>query len=81
MSNGFDRDRDRTQEELTDNENQKRNCPSRSLLRNVLCFVERQETATYDLGYNLTLTWNINNAILKKALGIDNAKIDISSID
>ena len=44
-------------------------------------FVEHQETATYGLGYKLTLTRITDNAVLSKANATGNDKIRINSLE
>ena len=44
-------------------------------------FAEHQETATYGLGYKLTLTGNTDNAVLNKANATNNAEIKINALD
>ena len=44
-------------------------------------FAEHQETATYGLGYKLTLTRNTDNAVLNRANATNNAKIKIISLE
>ena len=50
-------------------------------MKDIFGFVERQEVATYGLGYKLTLTRNTDNAILNKANATNNAKIKINSLE
>ena len=66
LSIGFDRDRKRRQRELTNNKTQKRKFHVRIYLKDAFGFAEYQEKATYGLGYKLTLTRNIDNAVLNK---------------
>ena len=81
LSIGFDRDRGRRQRALTNNENQKEKFHVRIFLKDVFGFAEYQEKGTYGLGYKLTLTRNTDNAVLKKANGINNGKIKINAIE
>ena len=71
LSIGFDRDRTRRRNELTNNKNIKGNYHDRIYLKDIFGYAEHQEKATYGLGYKLTLTRNTDNAVLNK----DNATI------
>ena len=53
---GFDRSRDRRQQELTNNENIEGKLQVRVMLMDTFALQEHQEKATYGLGYKLTLT-------------------------
>ena len=50
------------------------------MLKNVSGFAERQEKATFGLGYKITLTGNEDEAAIDKAWGIDDARIKIDLI-
>ena len=50
------------------------------MLRGVFDFTEHQEEATYALGYKLTWTRAKDEAVLDKAAGIADAKIEIDHI-
>ena len=78
LSFGFDRDRNRTRDELAKNKNIKSKYRLRIMLKNVFSFVEHQEKATYGIGYKLTLTRNKDGAVLDKAAGfaVDRNKND-----
>ena len=76
-----DRDRNRRQRELTNNETQKGKYHARIYLKDVFGFAECQEKATYGLGYKLTMTRNSDNAVLNKGNAINNAKIEIIAIE
>ena len=52
----FDRDRGRTQRELTEKKNRKGKYHIRIMLKDIFGFAEYQEKGTYGLGYKLTLT-------------------------
>ena len=67
LSIGFDRDRTRRRNELTNNKIIKGKYHVRIYLKDVFGFAEHQEKATYGLGYKLTLTRNTDNAVLNKA--------------
>ena len=81
LSIGFDRDRTRRRNELTNNKNVKGKYHVRIYLKDVFGFAEYQEKATYGLGYKLTLTRNTDNAVLNKANAINLGKIKISAIE
>ena len=81
LSIGFDRDRNRRKRELTINKNIKGKFHLRIYLRDIFGFVEYQETATYGLGYKLTLTRNSDNAVLNKDNAVNNAKIKINALE
>ena len=49
LSNGFDRDRNRSQSELTNNKNQKGKYYIRIFLKDITGFPEHQEKATFGL--------------------------------
>ena len=50
------------------------------MLKDIFGYAERQEKATYGLGYKLTLTRNKDDAVIDKAGGIADAKIRIDHI-
>ena len=77
---GFDRNRDRRKQELTNNKNVKGNYHLRIMLKDVFGFAEHQEKATYGLGYKLTLTRKNDDAVIDKAKGIVDARIKIHHI-
>ena len=81
LSIGFDRDRTRRRNELTNNKNIKGKYHIRIYLKDVFGFAECQEKGTYGLGYKLTLTRNTDNAVLNKANAINNGKIKINAIE
>ena len=81
LSIGFDRDRTRRRNELTNNKNIKGKYHDRIYLKNVIGYAEYQEKATYGLGYKLTLTRNSDNAVLNKGNAINNAKVRINAIE
>ena len=81
LSIGFDRDRDRRRNELTNNKNIKGKYHVRSYLKDVFGFAEHQEKATYGLGYKLTLTRNSDNAVLNKANATPLGKVKINGIE
>ena len=81
LSIGFDRDRNRRQRELTNNETQKGKYHIRIYLKDVFGFAEYQNKGTYGLGYKLTLTRNTNNAVLNKDNAINLGRIKINAIE
>ena len=81
MSFGFDRSRDKRKRELTDNKNIKGKNHVKNMLRDILRFAEHQQKATYRLGYKLTLTRNIDTAVLYENNALNDAKIKINSIE
>ena len=81
LSIGFDRDRNRRQRELSNNETQKGKYHVRIYLKDVFGFAEYQDKGTYGLGYKLTLTRNTDNAVLNKDNAINNGKIKINAIE
>ena len=78
---GFDRDRTKRRNELTNNKNIKGKYHLRIYLKDVFGFAEYQEKGTYGLGYKLTLTRNTDNAVLNKANAINNGKIRINALE
>ena len=81
LSIGFDRDRTRRRNELTNNENIKGRYHVRIYSKDVFGFAEWQQKATYGLGYKLTLTRNNDNAVINKDNAVNNAKIKINSVE
>ena len=81
LSIGFDRDRTRRRNELTNNKNKKGKYHIRIYLKDVFSFAEYQEKATYGLGYKLTLTRNTDNAVLNKGNAINNGKVKINALE
>ena len=81
LSIGFDRDRKRTQREITNNKNQKENIISELILKDFSGFVEQQEKSTSGLGYKLTLTRNSDNVVLNNDNAINIGKIKFIAIE
>ena len=81
LSIGFDSDRTRRRNELTNNKNIKGKYHIRIYLKDVFGFAEYQEKGTYGLGYKLTLTRNTDNAVLNKGNAINNGKIKINALE
>ena len=81
LSIGFDRDRTRRRNELTNKKNIKGKCHVRICLKDVFRFAEHQEKATYGLGYKLTITRNSDNAVLNKDDATNLGKVEINAIE
>ena len=81
LSIGFDRDRTRRRNELTNNKNIKGKYHVRIYLKDVFGFAEHQEKATYGLGYKLTITRNSDNSVLNKADATILGKVKINAIE
>ena len=81
LSIGFDRDRGRRRNELTNNKNIKGKYHVRIYLKDVFGFAEYQEKGTYGLGYKLTLTRNTDNAVLNKGNAINLGKVKINALE
>ena len=81
LSIGFDRNRNRRKNELTNNKNMKGKYHIRIYLKDIFGFAEYQEQGSYDLGYKLTLTRNTDNAVLNKDNAVVNGRVKINSLD
>ena len=81
LSIGFDRNRGRRKNELSNNKNIKGKYHTRIYLKDILGFSECQEKATYGLGYRLILTRNTDNAVLNKDDTVALGKVKINSLD
>ena len=81
LSIGFDRDRGRRRDELTDNKNVKGKFHVRIYLKGVFGFAEHQEKTTYGLGDKLTLTRNNDSAVLNKDNATVLGKVKINAIE
>ena len=81
LSIGFDRDRTRRRNELTNNKNIKGKYHVRIYLKDIFGYAEYQQKATYGLGYKLTLTRNNDNVVLNKGNAINIGKIKINAIE
>ena len=79
LSIGFDRDRNRRQRELTNNNTQKGKYHGRIYLKDIFGVAEYHEKGRYGLGYNLTLTRNTDKAVFNKTNAINNGKIKINA--
>ena len=71
---GFDRDRGRRQQEVTNNKNQKGKIHLIVKPKDIFGFAEHQEKATFTLRYILTLTGNRDNSVLNKGIEINIGK-------
>ena len=80
FSVGFDRHRVRSQCELVWNKSIRGKYHVIIMLKNDFAFAEHQQKATYGLGYKLTLTTKKDDAVLKKAEAIANARIKLDNI-
>ena len=81
LSIGFDRDRTRRRNELTNNKNINGKYHVRIYLKDIFGYAEYQQKATYGLGYKLTLTRNTDNAVLNKTNAINNGKVKSNAIE
>ena len=81
LSIGFDRDREKRKNELTNNKSIKDKNHIRSYLKDMFGFAEYREKGIYGLGYKLTLTRIGDNAVLNKASATNNAKVKIKCLD
>ena len=81
LSIGFDRDRTRRRNELTNNKNIKGKYHVRIYLKDIFGYAEYQQKATYGLGYKLTVTRNNDNIVLNKGNAINIGKIKINAIE
>ena len=81
MSIGFDRNRGRRKNELSNNKNIKGKYHTRIYLKDILGYAEHQEKATYGLGYRFILTRNTDNAVLNKANAVTNGRVKINCLD
>ena len=74
LSIGFDRNRGRRKNELSNNKTIKGKYHIRIYLEDIFGFAEYQEKGTYGLGYKFTLTGNTDNAVLNKDNAVANGK-------
>ena len=81
LSIGFDRDRGRRRNELTNNKTVKGRYHIRIYLKDILGFAEHQEKATCGLGYKLTLTRSTDNSVLNKDNAINIGRIINNAIE
>ena len=80
LSIGFDRNRNRRKNELTDKKTIKGKYHIRIYLKDIFGYAENQEKGTYGLRYKLTLTRNTDNAVLNKANAVVNGRVKINSL-
>ena len=78
---GFDRDRTRRRNELTNNKNIKGKYLLRIIFKDIIGFAEYQEKATFGLGYRLILTRASDNAVLNKTDATNLGKVKINAIE
>ena len=78
---GFDRDRYRRKQELTNTEITKGKYHVRKMLKDVFGFAEHEERASYGLGYKLILTRNGDNCVLIETNATNNAKNKINGFE
>ena len=78
---GFDRNRGRRKNELSNIKSIKGKFHIRIYLKDIFGFARHQEKETYGLGYKLTLTRYTDNAVLNKAAATNNGKVKINSFD
>ena len=81
LSIGFDRNRERRKNELTNNKTIKGKYHIRIYLKDIFGYAEHQEKGTYGLGYKLTLTGNTDNTVLNKDNVVVNGRVKINSLD
>ena len=81
LSIGFDRNRGRRKNEISNNKSIKGKYHIRIYLKGIFGFSEHQEKGTYGLGYKVTLTRNTDNAVLNKAAATNIAKVKNNSLD
>ena len=81
LSIGFDRNRGRRKNELSNNKTIKGKYHIRIYLEDIFGFAEYQEKGTYGLGYKLTLTRKTDNAVLNKDNAVANGRVKINSLD
>ena len=81
LSIGFDRDRTRRRNELTNNKNIKGKYHVRIYLKDIFGYAEYQQKGIFGLGYKLTLTRNNDNVVLNEDNAINVGKIKINAIE
>ena len=74
---GFHQDRGVRRDELDKNKNLKGRYHLRIMLKDVFGFAEHPEKATYGPGYKIKLTRKKDEAVINKAAGIADARIEI----
>ena len=81
LSIGFDRNRGRRKNELSNNKSIKGKYHIRIYLKDFFGFAEHQQKKTYGLGYKFTLTRNTDNSVLNKDNAVGNGRVKINSLD
>ena len=81
LSIGFDHDRGRRRNELTNKKTVKGRYHVRIFLKDIFGFAEHQEKPTCGLGYKLKLTQNTHNSVLNKDNAINIGKIKINVLE
>ena len=81
LSIGFDRNRRRRKNELSNNKSIKGKYHIRIYLKDIFGFAEHQKKGTYCLGFKLTLTRNTDNTVLNKDNAVANGRVKINSLD
>ena len=81
LSIGFDRNRGRRKNGLTNYKTIKGKYHIRIYLKDIFGFAEHQEKGTYGLGYKLTLTRNTDNTVLNKDNAVVVGRVKINSLD
>ena len=81
LSIGFDRNRGRRSNELSNNKSIKGKNHFRIYLKDIFGFAEHQGKGTYGLGHKVTLTRNTDNAVLNKTNATAIGKTKIISLD
>ena len=81
LSIGFDRNRGRRKNELSNNKSIKGKYHIRIHLKDNFGFTSHQEKGIYGLGYKLTLTRNTDNGVLNKDNAVANGRVKINSLD
>ena len=69
LSIGFDWDRGKRQQDITNNKKRKDKFHNRNMLIDVFGFAKHQENATFGLGFKLKATKNEDEAVLGKVVG------------
>ena len=81
LSIGFDRNRGRRKNELSNNKNFKGKYHTRIYLKDIFGFAEQHEKGTYGLGYKLTLTRNTDNAVLNNDNAVAIGRVKNNGLD
>ena len=81
LSIGFDRNRGRRKDELSNIKNIKGKYHNRIYLKDIFGYAECQEKGTYGLAYKLTLTGNSDNAVSNKDNAVGNGRVKFNILD